>query len=114
MKLRSGYSKLKDGMKSSGTERQYLTNASTSVEKVAYEFCSDKVLGTEREQTFKTWHRSLNNAQFCSGARAMCTKCERCLIISKSIKINPRFSHEITAAVGNNLLERVQFAGISI
>jgi len=46
-KLRSGYSKLKDRMKSSGLERAYLTNALTSVEKVAYEFWDklDRILG---------------------------------------------------------------------
>lgn len=36
-KLRSGYSKLKDRMKLSGSERPFLTNALSSVEKVAYE-----------------------------------------------------------------------------
>jgi len=46
-KLRSGYSKLKDRMKSSGLERAYLTNALTSVEKVAYEFWDklDRIIG---------------------------------------------------------------------
>ena len=46
-KLRSGDSKLKDRMKSSGSERPYLTNALTSVEKVAYEFWDklDRILG---------------------------------------------------------------------
>ena len=46
-KLKSGYTKLKDRMKQSGNERLDLSNALTSVEKVAYKFWDrlDIILG---------------------------------------------------------------------